>query len=475
VFTAMIASVARRCGLPTLARRGGLLRAVAGEGGTAAGRRYYLQVAGAAAAGLAGGVWVAQDLAWGDDARQAACEARETAAPVVGEGETYFDKGYDYVKIIAGSSNPRLAKEIGEKLGVGCSTCEIGRYADGEIRISLDENIRGKDVYIVASGGPPINDHLVELLLLVSTAQRASAKRVTAVIPYFPYSLHRKGVAVSTALSSRFVGSMAADLGRMLEVMGVDRVIGVDMEKPGGSNKVNFFTSGVPVETLLTTHMMAEHIAKHSFGPNYSGRAMVVSSSSALFKKAVNFHDILSKNLPDADVGLTSFVHSSSSAGPVDVNTNRLMDLMVQDVAGRDVVLIDELIDTGGTLAALSRKLMNAGAKSVTVYSSHALPSAEAAKQIQESPITAAYALNTVQVRGQCWSTVACHHHSTLAISSHVVEPRAFAHPSPQWPEKLLKECPKLREVSIADHLSKLVYAEHTAAGDIFKEEIHFQ
>jgi phosphoribosylpyrophosphate synthetase len=107
----------------------------------------------------------------------------------------------------------------------------------------------------------------------------------------------------------------------------------------------NFFGAGVPVETLLTTHMFAEYFGKHVFPRGYGGDVLVVSPSSALMKKAVNFKTILARHIPNATVRVTTFVHSSSRAGPVDINTNELI-ASYGDVRGKDVVLVDELIGT---------------------------------------------------------------------------------------------------------------------------------
>jgi phosphoribosylpyrophosphate synthetase len=131
--------------------------------------------------------------------------------------------------------------------------------------------------------------------------------------------------------------------------MGVDRIIAVDLERPGSSNESNFFSPSVPVETLLTTNLFAEHIARTAFPVAHGGDVLVVSPSSALMKKSVGFATVLARCLPNADVRVTTFVHSSARAGPVDVSTNEL--IASGDVKGRDVILVDELI---GECCALS-------------------------------------------------------------------------------------------------------------------------
>ncbi|CAM9564087.1 unnamed protein product, partial [Choristocarpus tenellus] len=270
------------------------------------------------------------------------CNLVSTRTPSIHLTPFYISR----TQVVGGSSNSPLAKEISHQLGLEVGRMTLGRYADGEVMIRLDEHVRGKDVYIVQSGQKPVNDNLVELLLMVSTMQRASAKRVTAVIPYFPYKHHRRSVPVSADLHSRFLWSAAADVGRLLEVMGADRVIAVDLERPGTGSGGAFLGPGVPVETLLTTNIMAEHIC--------------TKPSSGLVKKAVQFK----KKLKDyvEDVTVSTFLHARPNSGPVDVSSNELIG-DINEVKGRDVVIVDELIDTGGTLGTLPRKLKDAGAE----------------------------------------------------------------------------------------------------------------
>mmetsp|Transcript_4367 Transcript_4367/g.6151 ORF Transcript_4367/g.6151 Transcript_4367/m.6151 type:complete len:445 (+) Transcript_4367:2-1336(+) len=355
------------------------------------------------------------------------------------EGETYFNDNYEYLRIISGSSNKTITDEIGGLLGVGVGECKLGKYADGEISIYLAEQVRGKDVYVVQSGQKPVNDNLMELLLLVSTIQRASAKRITAVIPYYPYKHHRRGRPISTGLNSRFLLSAAADFGHCLEVMGVDRIIAVDLERPGSANESNFFSPAVPVETLLTTKLFAHHIVKDIYSPEYKGEIRVISPSSALMKKAVMFASTLSRRLPKANVKVNTYIHLTARTGPIDVNTNEL--IAGSDVEGKDVILVDELIDTGNTLSVLSKKLRALGAKNIYAYSSHALFNNNALQVLEKAPIDKIFVSNTVE-------------HDLQEIE---------------------KYCPKIEVVSIGPQLAKLIYAEHVRSADIFKEEYEVQ
>ncbi|CAM9279723.1 unnamed protein product [Ectocarpus sp. 12 AP-2014] len=342
---------------------------------------------------------------------------------VQGEDDKFFDPDYEYLMVVGGSSNKQLANEIAEEMGLKCGAVTLGRYADGEVMVQLDEHVRGKDVYIVQSGQKPVNDNLIELLLMVSTMQRASAKRVTAVIPYFPYKHHRRSVPVSADLHSRFLWSAgeSADVGRLLEVMGVDRVIAVDLERPGTGSGGAFLGPGIPVETLLTTNIFAEHIAERILGKDNSG----------LVKKAIQFKRKLREYVDD--VRVQTFLHARPNSGPVDVSSNELMG-NIGEVKGRDVVIVDELIDTGGTLAALPRRLKKAGAMNIYVCSSHGLFNANAVAILEESPVDTVFVTNSVPLPEGCKSK-------------------------------------KIEQLHIGRYLARMIFAEHVRSADLFKED----
>ncbi|CAM9394313.1 unnamed protein product [Ectocarpus sp. 6 AP-2014] len=369
-----------------------------------------------------GGAWGRRGMSQGKyyGLKQGDAGAGET---VQGEDDKFFDPDYEYLMVVGGSSNKQLANEIAEEMGLKCGAVTLGRYADGEVMVQLDEHVRGKDVYIVQSGQKPVNDNLIELLLMVSTMQRASAKRVTAVIPYFPYKHHRRSVPVSADLHSRFLWSAgeSADVGRLLEVMGVDRVIAVDLERPGTGSGGAFLGPGIPVETLLTTNIFAEHIAERILGKDNSG----------LVKKAIQFKRKLREYVDD--VRVQTFLHARPNSGPVDVSSNELMG-NIGEVKGRDVVIVDELIDTGGTLGALPRRLKKAGAMNIYVCSSHGLFNANAVAILEESPVDTVFVTNSVPLPEGCKSK-------------------------------------KIEQLHIGRYLARMIFAEHVRSADLFKED----
>ncbi|RHY47563.1 hypothetical protein DYB38_012389, partial [Aphanomyces astaci] len=172
-----------------------------------------------------------------------------------------FIPGCHELKIFSGSSNFELADDIARRLGTRVGRLKLGRFADGEVQCQIQESVRGKDVYIVQSLGTPVNDNVIELLLMVSTMRRASAKKVTTVIPYYAYKHHRRGNPSATSLNSKFIHSPAQDIAKMLEVMGVDRVIAVDLQLRGQGHEASFFNTNIPVETLETVMAGVEYFA----------------------------------------------------------------------------------------------------------------------------------------------------------------------------------------------------------------------
>jgi ribose-phosphate pyrophosphokinase len=169
---------------------------------------------------------------------------------------------------------------------------DLHKDAAGEIQLAYKENIRGRSVYIVQSCSTPVYDNVMELLLLVTAARRAGAKKVTVVIPYFAFKYHKRGAPISTKHSSRFLWSAGSDFAKMLEAAGVDMVISVDLQRFGQGHEACFFDSSIPVETIDTTRTMAEYL-KRSVSLNE--KVVVVAANPNCAKKAIKFKNILSE------------------------------------------------------------------------------------------------------------------------------------------------------------------------------------
>jgi hypothetical protein len=192
----------------------------------------------------------------------------------------------DDMLIIAGNGHKSLAKEIAGILGVKLADAELTKFSDGEVSIKVNDTIRGKNVFIVQSCAAPVNESIVELLLSVSCAKRSGANRVVAVIPYFGYKHHRRGSSLSTKNHSRFLTSGATDFAKMLQVMGVDRVIAVDLQRPGQGHEACFFDNSVPTETVISEDYLVQYFLKNI---PLQAPIVVVAPNSESVKRARNF------------------------------------------------------------------------------------------------------------------------------------------------------------------------------------------
>ena len=221
----------------------------------------------------------------------------------------------DSLTLISGSANPKLSEEVSKEIKVPLLKCSISRFADGEVCVQLNENIRGKDVFIVQSCVAPVNDSIMELLLTISTCRRASAKRIVAVIPYFGYKHHRRSNNLSFKHNSRFLTSGAGDFATMLQELGVDRVISVDLQRPGQGLEACFFDNMIPVETVITTEAFVKYLLNvHEFKQPVT----IIAPNAEVYKKAKNFKRELEKFL-DKPVALVPYFSISTESGPSDV------------------------------------------------------------------------------------------------------------------------------------------------------------
>lgn len=221
----------------------------------------------------------------------------------------------DSLKLISGSSNPRLAESIAKAIDVPLCPATISRFSDGEVSIQINENIRGKDVFIIQSCAAPVNDSIMELLLTISCARRASARRIVAVIPYFGYKHHRRSSNISFKHNSRFMTSGAADFAMMLQELGVDRVIAIDLQRPGQGLEACFFDNSIPVETILTTDGFVNYLINTQ---QLQEPVTVIAPNAEVYKKAQNFKQELEKSLK-SNVELIPYFSVETGSGPSDV------------------------------------------------------------------------------------------------------------------------------------------------------------
>lgn len=287
-----------------------------------------------------------------------------------------FEKKVDEAIIFSGSANRELAKSIADCLHTKLGDVNIGRFADGEVSIQFLQSLRGKDVYIIQPTAPPkVNENIMELLLMISTCRRASAKKITAVIPYYGYARQDR------KLSSR-VPISAADVARMIEAMGIDRVISVDLHC---GQIQGFFGPRVPVDNLE-----ALIIGLRYFEQKDLKNPVVVSPDAGGVVRARKFQQGLVKaGWPDC--GLAMLIKQRAKA-----NVIEKMDL-VGSVENADVIIVDDMIDTAGTLCEAANELINSKANRVFAFATHGVFSGPALERIEKSPLEEVVVTDTIK------------------------------------------------------------------------------
>lgn len=284
------------------------------------------------------------------------------------------------LKLFSGNGNLALSLEIAKTLGINLGKTTVGRFADGEVNVKILENVRGKDVYVVQPTCPPVNDNIMELLLMVSTLNRASARRITVVIPYYGYARQDRKMQARVPIS-------AADIARLLEAMGVDRVIAVDLHC---GQIQGFFGPRVPVDNLDGGIVGIDH-----FGGKDLHNPVVVSPDAGGVYRAKKFKEGLAYKYDMDDIGLAMIIKQRARAGTVDQ-----MDL-VGDVKDCDCIIVDDMIDTAGTICKAAAVLKDKGARRVFAFASHGLLSGPGNDRIRDSMMEECVILNTIPTSPQ--------------------------------------------------------------------------
>ena len=260
--------------------------------------------------------------------------------------------------LFSGNSNPMLAKRIGERLGVPLGDALVSRFSDGESRVELRHNVRGRDVYLIQSTCSPANDHLMELLIMAEACKRSSAARVTAVMPYFGYARQDRKVSPRVPITARLI----ADL---IQAAGIDRVCTVDLH----AGQIQGFFA-IPVDNLYAQPLLYRFMKDELHGGD--GNTVIVSPDAGGVERARSYARRLGADLAIID---------KRRSGP---NENEVMHI-VGDVAGMRAILVDDMVDTAGTMAKGAAAVKAAGAKSVYAAATHAVLSGPALTRIEES------------------------------------------------------------------------------------------
>lgn len=259
------------------------------------------------------------------------------------------------IKLFAGNATPELAKRIAERLYMSLGDATVGRFSDGEIQVQINENVRGGDIFIVQSTCAPTNDNLMELIVMVDALRRASAGRITAVIPYFGYARQDRRVR------SARVPITAKVVADFLSSVGVDRVLTCDLH----AEQIQGFFD-VPVDNVFGSPILIDDILKKADLVN----PIVVSPDIGGVVRA----RAVAKLLNDTDMAIIDKRRPKA-------NVSQVMNI-IGDVKDRDCILVDDMIDTGGTLVKAAEALKERGARRVFAYATHAVFSGTAAKNL---------------------------------------------------------------------------------------------
>ncbi|MDB4941894.1 MAG: Ribose-phosphate pyrophosphokinae [Labilithrix sp.] len=271
------------------------------------------------------------------------------------------------VCLFSGNANPELARDIAAYLETPLGKIKVQRFSDGETFVEINENVRGVDAFVIQPTSSPVNDHVMELLIIADTLRRASAATITAVIPYYGYARQDRKIAPRTPISAKLV----ADL---MEASGIDRVVSVDLH----AGQIQGFFN-VPFDHLYGMPVMLEDYLKKNFDHN----AVVVSPDAGGVERARAYSKRLNTSLAIIDKRRER------------ANVSEVMHL-IGDVRGKECIIVDDMIDTAGTLCGAAKALVEHGATRVVACATHGVLSGPAIQRITDSPISEVIVSDTI-------------------------------------------------------------------------------
>lgn len=275
------------------------------------------------------------------------------------------------LKIFSGNSNPSLAKKVAEAAGVELGFCQISSFADGEIQVEIHESVRGQDVFVIQSTCPPVNQNYMELFIILDALRRASAAQVTAVIPYYGYARQDRKVAPRAPISAKCMANL-------ITTAGADRVVAVDLH---AAQIQGFFN--VPVDHLFGIPTLARAWREtQGFGDDF----VVVSPDAGGVERCRAFAKRIEATMAIID---------KRRSGPNEAKALHL----IGDVKGKIAIILDDMIDTAGTLTQAVDSLMKNGAKRVFAVATHPVFSGPAINRIVESPLEKVWVTDTVPLK----------------------------------------------------------------------------
>lgn len=276
----------------------------------------------------------------------------------------------DKMKIFAGNANPMLAEEICAHLDMPLSSAEVRRFSDGEIFVEIGENVRGRDVFVIQPTCPPVNDHLMEMVIMVDALRRASARRITAVLPYYGYARQDRKVAPRVPITAKVVAEM-------MMAVGVRRVLTMDLH----AGQIQGFFN-IPVDNLFAAPVLLEYISTE-----LKDDVIMVSPDAGGVERTRAFAKRLNADLAIIDKRRER------------ANESQAMNV-IGDVTGKTAIMLDDMVDTAGTLCSGADILMDAGAKEVYACCSHGVLSGPAIERLEKSKIKRLVVTNSIPLHG---------------------------------------------------------------------------
>jgi ribose-phosphate pyrophosphokinase len=312
------------------------------------------------------------------------------------------------LRIFTGNATPELARKICDDLDISLGQAQVTTFSDGEIRVEIGENVRGRDVFLIQSTSPPANQHLMELLIMIDAVKRASARRITAVMPYFGYARQDRKVAPRVPITAKLV----ADL---LTTAGADRILTMDLHV---GQIQGFFD--IPVDNLYASPVMIPYISK-----NFNHDLTIVSPDAGGVPRARAYAKRLG-----ASLGLIDKRRDAPGKA-------KAMNL-IGEVQDKEVVVLDDIIDTGGTLTEAAQVILNNGARNINACCTHAVLSGPALERLTNSMLKRLVVTDTIRL-------------SEEALN-----------------------CPKIVQLSVSHLLARAIYNIHQEDTISSLFEIHF-
>ena len=293
------------------------------------------------------------------------------------------------IVIFSGNSNPNLSAKICGYLDIRLGNAKVSTFSDGEIQVEINDNVRGKDVFVIQSTCSPVNDNLVELLLMIDAFKRSSAKRITAVMPYYGYARQDKKVAPRVPISAKLIADMLA-------VAGANRVITMDLH----AGQIQGFFD-IPVDNLFAAPVLIDYIRE-----NFDGNLAIVSPDAGGVERARAYSKRLNAHLAIVDKRRTAPNQAKAMA-------------VIGDVNDKVAVIVDDMADTAGTMTQAADAIMKAGAKEVHACCAHAVLSGPAVNRISNSSLNSMVVTDTIPLNN---NAAACDKIKVLSISKLVGE-----------------------------------------------------